>query len=49
MDAREGLAAILRDAVLRTAPQDEGLHFFTCSFAGMTSKDEPEELYLLRS
>jgi hypothetical protein len=24
MDARQGLAAILRDAVLRTAPQDEG-------------------------
>src|SRR5712671_1008949 len=24
-------AAILRDAVLRTAPQDEGLHFFTRS------------------
>src|SRR5258708_13567906 len=31
MDARQGLAAILRDAVLRTAPQDDGLHFFTRS------------------
>src|SRR6266849_8025822 len=34
MDARPGLAAILRDAVLHTAPQDEVVDFFTCSFAG---------------
>jgi len=27
-------AAILRDAVLRTAPQDEGFDFFTRAFAG---------------
>jgi hypothetical protein len=33
MDARQGLAAILRDAVLRTASQDEVAHFFTGSFA----------------
>jgi hypothetical protein len=31
MDARHGLAAILRDAVLRTAPQDEVDKFFTGS------------------
>jgi hypothetical protein len=34
MAASHCRASILRDAVLRTAPQDEGLYFFTRPFAG---------------
>ena len=40
-----GLAAILRDAVLRTAPQDEVAHFFTRPFAG----DDNQGIEMLES